>query len=101
MISANLPEGAILEVPAIVNQFGIKGISIGDMPHGIATILSQRIYQQHLIMEASMNGDRYMALQAMSLDPLVPSPEIAESVLDDLLEANEEHLPRFYDIGDS
>jgi len=96
----NLPEGAILEVPATVSLFGIRGVPIGDMPHGIATMLSQRIYQQQLTVEAAINGDRQVALQAMLLDPLVPSVEIAESVLDELLEAHEDYLPRFYDMNE-
>lgn len=100
-IISNLPEGAIIEVPAIVGEFGIRGVNIGDIPNGIATIISQRIYQQHLTMEAAINGDRQLALQALILDPLVPSVEIAESMLDELLEAHEEHLPRFFDMGDA
>lgn len=91
----NLPEGAILEVPAIVGTFGIRGICLGDIPHGIATMLSSRIYQQHLTVEAAISGDRPMALQAMLLDPLVPSIEIAEALLDDLLEAHSDYLPQF------
>lgn len=94
---SNLPEGAILEVPAIIGPFGIRGISLGDMPHGIAAMLSARIYQQHLTMEAAMSGDRQLALQAMLLDPLVPSVEIAEAMLGELLEAHEEYLPRFFE----
>jgi len=96
----NLPEGSILELPAIVSHNGVRGVFIGDIPHGIATILSQRIYQQNLTMEAALNGDRQLALQAMILDPLVPSLDIAENMLDDLLEAHEDHLPRFYDMNE-
>jgi alpha-galactosidase len=96
----NLPEGAIIEIPATVSHNGIRGVFIGDIPHGIATMLSQRIYQQNLTMEAALNGDRQLALQAILLDPLVPSIEIAEEVLDDLLDAHEDHLPRFYDINE-
>lgn len=96
----NLPEGAILEIPASVTHNGIRGVFIGDIPHGIATMISQRLYQQNLIVESAINGDRQLALQAMLLDPLVPSLEIAEAMLDELLEAHEEHLPRFFDVND-
>jgi alpha-galactosidase len=96
----NLPEGAILEIPATVTHSGIRGVFIGDIPHGIATMISQRLYQQNLIVEAAINGDRQLAGQAMLLDPLVPSLEIAEAMLDELLEAHEENLPRFFDINE-
>jgi alpha-galactosidase len=96
----NLPEGSILELPAIVSHNGVRGVFIGDIPHGIATMLSQRIYQQNLTMESALTGDRQMALQAMLLDPLVPSVEVAEAMLDELLEAHEDNLPRFFDMND-
>jgi len=90
---ANLPEGAILEIPATAGPFGIRGVCMGNIPPGIAAMLSARVYQQQLTVEAAMSGDKQLALQAMILDPLVPSIEIAEVMLDELLEAHEEHLP--------
>lgn len=96
----NLPDGAILEVPATVSHNSVRGVFIGDIPHGISTMLSQRIYQQNLTMESALNGDKQLALQAMILDPLVTSIETAEAMLDDLLEAHSENLPRFYDINE-
>jgi len=90
---ANLPEGAILEVPATVGPFGINGICVGEIPLGISAMLSARIYQQQLTVEAAMSGDKQIALQAMLLDPLVPSVEVAEAMLDELLEAHKKHLP--------
>jgi alpha-galactosidase len=94
---ANLPESAVLEVPATVGPFGIHGTCIGEIPYGIGVMLSARIYQQQLTVEAAINGDRHLALQAMLLDPLVPSVEIAESMLDELLDVHSEHLPQFYE----
>jgi len=96
----NLPEGSILEIPAIVRNNAVRGVFIGDIPPGIATMISQRIYQQNLTMEAALSGDRRLALQAMLLDPLVPSVEIAESILEELLEAQSEYLPRFFDMNE-
>ena len=90
---ANLPEGAILEVPAIVGTFGIHGVCVGNIPSGIAAMLSARVHQQQLTVEAAMSGDRQLALQAMLLDPLVPSVEVAEATMDELLEAHAENLP--------
>jgi alpha-galactosidase len=89
----NLPEGAILEVPAAVGPFGIRGICVGEIPDGISAMLSARIYQQQLTVEAAMSGDKQLGIQAMLLDPLVPSVEIAEAMLDELLKAHKEHLP--------
>ena len=43
-----------------------------------------------------MEGNRQAALEAMLLDPVVPDRFVAEKCLDAMLEANREHLPRFY-----
>jgi len=91
----NLPEGTILEVPAVVGPFGIRGITIGSLPSGIASTLSSIIRLQQLTVDAAMTGDRNLAIQAMLADPMVPSIEIAKAMLDELIEAHAEHLPRF------
>ncbi|MBC8228849.1 hypothetical protein H8E77_04790, partial [bacterium] len=91
----NLPEGAILEVPAVVGPFGIRGITIGALPSGIASTLSSIIRLQQLTVDAAMTGDRNLAIQAMLADAMVPSIEIAKAMLDELIEAHAEHLPQF------
>ena len=48
---------------------------------------------QIVAMAAAMSGDRQLGIQAMLLDPLVPSIEIAGAMLDELLKAHKEHLP--------
>ncbi|MBM3237101.1 hypothetical protein FJZ31_12485 [Candidatus Poribacteria bacterium] len=91
----NLPEGAILEVPAVVGPFGIRGMSIGALPSGIASVLSGIIRLQQLTVDAAMTGDRNLAVQAMLADPMVSSVEIAKAMLDELIEAHAKHLPQF------
>jgi len=44
-------------------------------------------------VEAAMSGDKQLGIQAMLLDPLVHSVEVAEAMLDELLKAHKEHLP--------
>jgi alpha-galactosidase len=96
-IVSNLPEGAILEVPATVGVFGVRGVCVDDIPFSIAAMLSTRIFQQQLTVEAAMSGDRQLTLQAMLLDPLVPNIEIAEAMLNELMKAHSEHLPQFFE----
>jgi alpha-galactosidase len=80
---SNLPSNAIVEVPAIIGGNGIHGISIGVLPSGIAAVLTQRIHQQEITVEAARTVDRRLAIQALYLDPLVANYEIAKSILDD------------------
>jgi alpha-galactosidase len=90
-----LPEEAVVEIPALVGPFGFRGISVGRLPKGIEAILQQRIAQQELTVEAALTGDRKIALQALALDPMVPTLSVAKKLLEDYIEAHKKFLPHF------
>ncbi len=46
-------------------------------------------------MEAAVTGDQATAQQALLAHPLGPTADRVPSVLDDLLETHQEHLPQF------
>ncbi len=50
---------------------------------------------ERLTIEAATTGDRSLALRALLTNPLVPDADAATGLLDAILEANREHLPRF------
>ena len=52
---------------------------------------------EHLAIGAAVAGDRELARQALEANPLV-GPRIGDvgPLLDALLEANRQHLPRFF-----
>jgi len=91
----NLPAEAVVEVPGLIDGRGVHGIPVGALPDGIASILNARVRQQELTIEAALSGDRTLALQALLADPLIPSVEAAESMLDQALEAHAPYLPQF------
>ncbi|WP_308467091.1 family 4 glycosyl hydrolase [Rathayibacter soli] len=91
----NLPDSAVVEVPAVIGAAGITGLAVGRMPDGIAAILTSRARQQELIVDAAILGSRALAIQALVLDPLVPSAQVARSILDDAVAADPERLRRF------
>jgi alpha-galactosidase/6-phospho-beta-glucosidase family protein len=91
----NLPAEAVVEVPGVADGRGVHGIAVGPLPEGIAGILAARARQQELTVDAALSGDRTLALQALLADPLVPSVEAAERMLDQALEAHAPYLPRF------
>jgi alpha-galactosidase len=91
----NLPAEAVVEVPGLVDGRGVHGIPVGALPDGIAGILNARVRQQELTIDAALSGDRTLALQALLADPLVPSVETAETMLDQALETHAPYLPRF------
>jgi len=94
---ANLPPEAVVETMGVVGANGTEGIAVGDLPSGVASIVRRVIDVQELTVEAGLTGDRMLALQAMRLDPLVVDWDAAERMLGELLEANRDWLPQFFD----
>jgi len=92
----NLPEGAIIELPGLLNASGVTGIPVGEIPEGITELLRREITVSHLTVDSVVQGDRGLALQALLLDPVIRDMDVAKMVLVDYLETYREHLPSFW-----
>ena len=92
---SNLPDGAIVETPAKINAAGAVGNPVGELPAGIAELIRREITISHLTVDAVVNGDRNLALQALLLDPVIRDIETAKLILNDYLETYRVHLPTF------
>ncbi|WP_166996426.1 hypothetical protein [Paramicrobacterium fandaimingii] len=92
---SNLPDSAIVEVPAIVDADGVRGMPVGPLPGAVATQLTQRVHQQEATVDAAISGRRDLAIQSLVLDPLVPDGETAEALLDAAVSADPTHLGRY------
>jgi 6-phospho-beta-glucosidase len=51
---------------------------------------------EELTIAAALSGDRGLALRALMANPLIRDYSVAAPLLDALLEANRQHLPRFF-----
>ncbi len=91
----NLPNDAIVEVPAMVSGKGVYGIGMGDLPRGIASMCLNQINIQHLVVDAGVNGDRNLLKQALLLDPCVSSAFSSINIYNDLMEENKPYYPQF------
>ena len=99
-IISNLADDAIVEVPGYVDANGVNIPQIGPLPLGCAAVCAQSVNVQRLAVEAAINGDRTLLIQAMMLDPLtgaVCNPYEIEQMVDEMLVACEELLPRYKD----
>lgn len=92
---ANLPYDAVVEVPVVVSGNGINGLGMGELPRGIAAILTAQINVQHLVVDAGAQGNSELALQALLVDPNVPSAQAAVNIFNELMELNLPYLPQF------
>ena len=92
---ANLPADAIVDVPAIVDNSGANGIHVGPLPTFAMELCRRQVTIHELVVEATVNGDRRLAVQAMALDPYVTHIRQAEKIVDAFLKYYREDLPQF------
>lgn len=85
----------VLEMPCKVSKSGIQPIPADPLPPVCFGLVAQVKAYEVLTVEAAVHGDRNAAYQALLTHPLGPSADQVETVLDDLLETNQAHLPQF------
>lgn len=90
----NLPCESVIESMAIVGANGVRPIAVGNVPTQIQQFIYPHILRQEMIVDASLKTDKRLALQALLSDPLVRNYDTAEKMLDELLKANSEALPK-------
>jgi alpha-galactosidase len=92
---ANLPDEAIVEVPALVNGRGVQGIQLGDLPHPVAALCRREVDLVEMVVDTAVSGDRHLALQTLLLDPMINDIGRARVILDDYLREFADYLPQF------
>lgn len=93
---SNLPENSAVEIACIITGDGPKPIAVGELkPQINGTIQTIKTFER-LVCEAAVTGNRDLAVTALNMNPLCPSDEIANLVVDELLEAHKEYLPLFF-----
>lgn len=92
----NLPRGAVLETLAYLDGSGIHPLAVGNLPDAIVQYLMRHIPNQEMITEAGLTGNRELAICALANDPLIPNPDTAVKIADDLFKEFREWLPQFY-----
>lgn len=93
---ANLPLGAIVETPGILSGMGAQPVAVGALPEGVAELLRRELTVAKLCVDASVAGDRQLALQCLLLDPVITDLDLARLILEDYLEAYRQYLPQFW-----
>jgi alpha-galactosidase len=93
---ANLPLGAIVETPVMVDGAGIHPVYVGALPESIAELCRREIMTAQLGIDAAMEGSYEKALQCLLLDPAIRDLDSAKLILDDYLKTYKRHLPQFW-----
>jgi alpha-galactosidase len=93
---SNLPQGAAVETWAMISGNGIHPVLSGEVPEVVAGSVLTIVNEQELSVEAALTGNRDIVYQAIRTSPQVQNKDIAEELADELLEANKQYLPQFF-----
>jgi 6-phospho-beta-glucosidase len=92
---SNLPDDAIVEVPAVVDAQGAHPYAMGPLPKDVLGMQQALVYSQQLSVDAALSGSRADLLKALTSHPLIHSLDGAEKAMDELLSLQAEWLPQF------
>lgn len=84
----NIPDDAMVEVPAYITSHGPEPIRVGHIPLFYKGLMEQQLASEKLLVEATIEGSYEKALQAFTLNKTVPSARHAKLILDEMIEAN-------------
>ena len=96
---SNLPEDACVEVPCLVNGYGIHPCRVGALPVQCAAMNMTNINVQLLTIEAAVTKKKEHIYQAAMLDPHTGSEldiDTIKKMVDDLIEAHGDYLPKYH-----
>jgi len=93
---AELPDDAVVEVPARVDQHGAHPLPQAPLMDEMRDLVVKVKAYERLTIKAARSGDRTDALAALSSNPLVGPYTDPEPLLKALLDAGRRHLPAFF-----
>jgi alpha-galactosidase len=95
---SNLPQGSCVEVPCMVDSYGVQPIHVGSLPPQLAALNRSNIAVQELAVHAVLHKDREAAFHACAVDPLtasVLSLKDIRSMFDEIWESEKDLLQWF------
>jgi 6-phospho-beta-glucosidase len=95
---ADLPYDCVVEVSSIITASGPKPITFGKFKPAMRGMVQLMKAMEEVTIEAAVTGDYGKALQAFTINPLIPSGKIARTLLNEMLVAHKKHLPQFKEV---
>jgi alpha-galactosidase len=95
---SNLPEGACVEVPVLVDRAGFHPMHVGALPPECALLTQLSSGIEELAIQASLSGDPTLVYRAICHDPLTASVlSLAEirGMTNELFAQHRQYLPQF------
>ena len=92
----NVADDAVVEIGCQISATGAEPLPVVPLAPAMHGLVEHAKAYERLTVQAAVTGDREIALQALLANPLVREYDVARPLLDELLEANREFLPRFF-----
>lgn len=91
----DLPKDSAVEIACRITSDGPKPLSTGNLRVQISGYVQMIKAFERMVAEAAVTGNKDLAIAALNLNPLCPSDEIANIVVNELIEAHKDYLPQF------
>ena len=91
----NFKDNQAVEVSSVITKNGPKPLSIGYLPDAVDGLVSQIKSFEMLAAKAAVYGDYNAAYLALCINPLIPSDDLAKTILDEMMKAHKDYLPQF------
>jgi alpha-galactosidase len=93
----NLPDGSVVEIIGVADSAGVRGRDHAAVPGIMGEFLRRINAVQEWTVEAAINGDRTLVLEAMMADPMAGQLAYDDIVTmtGEMLEATAKWLPQF------
>jgi 6-phospho-beta-glucosidase len=92
---SDLPYDSAVEVTSIITAAGPQPMNFGKFKPAERGLVQLMKAMEEITIEAAVTGDYGKALQSFTINPLVPSGDIARTLLNEMLVAHKKHLPQF------
>lgn len=100
-IITNLPQGACVEVPVLVDKAGFHPMHVGALPPEVALLTQLNAGIEEMAITGTLAGDPTMIYRAICHDPLTAAVlSLAEirAIVNEMFAQNREYLPQFKHI---
>lgn len=92
---AGLAAQCVVEVPCRVDRTGAHPLTAAPLAPDLLGLVQHVTAYEELTIAAARSGSRQLARRALLAHPLVGQYDMASTLVDDLIAAHADHLPRF------
>lgn len=90
---SNLPNQAVLEMPAVATAQGFRPLHITDYPDRFAGIINRHLSVIEMAADAALTGSRELFEEAILMGGYINDRKAVHNMVNELIEAQKQYLP--------